>query len=556
MRFKLKPKRFYFSLFLLFLFSLLTACGGTDSSSQSNKPKANHNTENSHCTEGQTRKGNQSCGSSGHGALEEICLDDQWQVTERCDQACDLDWRPIQYQLVHDHTYERHFSPEQKTRFELAFSKLAETFLDSLQVENANHSNNYLSYTNEYKAAVLELNPRLYYLFEDSNLYCHEESLRRYATTGIADIDLTIRLNYDTESCDSFTLASAGGYNASCQLNSYVDEDIVGVAINNAQPNPNYIDIFLCDRLADESYSSEMIQATLAHEINHGLGFTLHNMQNNFSDCQGEVLEESEVLGQKDNGYIQKLPIVKDWVQAHFNCYDDNLLPGAHLENIGGLTDHASHWEQRFFPYENMTGVLLLPTMPSGLTLSFLESSGWYKADYRHASKLHYGKNLGCDFFKNPSPSDFSNEVYCGEQQGPQCLANNLHAGSCELIAHSSIPEHLQHYGSATNAGLVASDYYMQPIPYANVDACNDVNGKRLALSFNLSPSTEQAACFNTDNGRHNIACIDYQCEQQTLRLMIGDEVLDCPTLGGDVYYAPLNTFIHCPEYLSLCGSP
>lgn len=52
------------------------------------------------------------------------------------------------------------------------------------------------------------------------------------------------------------------------------------------------------------------------------------------------------------------------------------------MENEGGETSSASHFEKILFGNELMTGVQTGNPILSRFTLSLLEDSGWYKVDY------------------------------------------------------------------------------------------------------------------------------------------------------------------------------
>ncbi len=80
----------------------------------------------------------------------------------------------------------------------------------------------------------------------------------------------------------------------------------------------------------------------------------------------------------------------------HFNC---DSINGIYLEDEGGETSEASHFEKILFGNELMTGIQNGNPVLSRFTLALLEDSGWYWVDYGLAQDLEWGKKKGCDFY-------------------------------------------------------------------------------------------------------------------------------------------------------------
>ncbi|CAG9120033.1 unnamed protein product [Plutella xylostella] len=169
------------------------------------------------------------------------------------------------------------------------------------------------------------------------------------------------------------------------------------------------------------------VLATVKHEILHALGFSM-SLFAFYRDENGEPLterrpdtgnppldEELQIHKWSDRvvknitrnkwmirgGYVERsfnmvvTPRVVREVRQHFNCSE---LEGAELEDQGGDGTALTHWEKRLFENEAMTGTHTQNSVFSRLTFALMEDTGWYRADYSHATPLHWGENLGCQF--------------------------------------------------------------------------------------------------------------------------------------------------------------
>lgn len=99
-------------------------------------------------------------------------------------------------------------------------------------------------------------------------------------------------------------------------------------------------------------------------------------------------------------------------MRNYFGC---DSIDGAELEDGGSSGTAGSHWEKRLFNNEcinsfsvtssffiaqnrDMTGSASVNPVFSGLTLSLLEDSGWYRVNYSVADPLFWGRGQGCNF--------------------------------------------------------------------------------------------------------------------------------------------------------------
>lgn len=86
-------------------------------------------------------------------------------------------------------------------------------------------------------------------------------------------------------------------------------------------------------------------------------------------------------------------------VKEHFGCAE---APGMLLENEGTNGLIGSHFERRAFGSECMTASAIADSRISVFTIGALESTGWYKIDYKVAEPFYWGKGKGCDFYLGP----------------------------------------------------------------------------------------------------------------------------------------------------------
>ena len=82
------------------------------------------------------------------------------------------------------------------------------------------------------------------------------------------------------------------------------------------------------------------------------------------------------------------------------------------LEDDGGLDSHGSHFEKTLFGNEIMTADTSRISVLSIFTLSVLKDSGLYSVDLGQAEEFHWGKGLGCDFFKHFCAGKFLFLIY------------------------------------------------------------------------------------------------------------------------------------------------
>uniref|UniRef100_A0A914GTQ9 Leishmanolysin-like peptidase n=1 Tax=Globodera rostochiensis TaxID=31243 RepID=A0A914GTQ9_GLORO len=120
---------------------------------------------------------------------------------------------------------------------------------------------------------------------------------------------------------------------------------------------------------------------------------------------------------------------VRHEARTHFGC---DRLEGAELENQGGDGTAMTHWEKRLFENEAMTGTHTQNPVYSRITLALMEDSGWYRANYSIAERLHWGHKLGCSFAMKSCGGWIREKLKKNESTAPFC-ADIKHDGSRSL---------------------------------------------------------------------------------------------------------------------------
>ncbi|KAJ8706598.1 hypothetical protein PYW07_012676 [Mythimna separata] len=277
-------------------------------------------------------------------------------------------------------------------------------------------------------------------------------------------------------------------YASHCQQESALDRPVAGHA--------NFCPGELSTRYRD----LPSVLSTVKHEMLHALGFSV-SLFAFYRDENGEPLTErrpdtgnppmdEELQIHKWSDRVVKNITRKNWmirggviertfhmivtprvvkeVRDHFNCSE---LEGAELEDQGGDGTALTHWEKRVFENEAMTGTHTQNSVFSRITFALMEDTGWYRADYSHATPLDWGKGLGCKFSmvsckqwlntqrrKNPAP--FCERIK-GNPLRTECSPRRNAVVLCNLVRHDTIlPRAYQHFD--TLPGLAAGEeaYY------------------------------------------------------------------------------------------------
>ncbi|XP_068627236.1 leishmanolysin-like peptidase [Battus philenor] len=438
---------------------------------------------------------------------------------------------------------------------------------------------------------------------------------------GVEDTDFVLYVSaVETERCRrGLTVA----YASHCQQESALDRPVAGYAN------------FCPGELSTNFRDLPSVLSTVKHEMLHALGFSV-SLFGFYRDDNGEPLterrpdtgdppldEELQIhkwsprvvrnITRKNwmirGGYMERTfhmivtPRVVKEVREHFNCSE---LEGAELEDQGGDGTALTHWEKRVFENEAMTGTQTQNSVFSRITFAMMEDTGWYRADYSHATPLYWGKNLGCKFAmasckqwlntqrlrrKNPSP--FCERVK-GDPLRTECSPRRTAVVLCNLVRHDSIlPRAYQHFDILPNVppgdeahygGSVSlADYcpYLQEFTWKHKSVLirgsrcsyeentpkNDVN---FALE-NYGPHSkcfdhservwEQKSCRQIREWQHwGSGCYKYKCESGRLHIVVGNYTYTCYYAGQVLQVRIMQRgWLHrggvvCPPCRELCA--
>ncbi|KAK7378689.1 hypothetical protein VNO80_04135 [Phaseolus coccineus] len=129
---------------------------------------------------------------------------------------------------------------------------------------------------------------------------------------------------------------------------------------------------------------------------------------------------------------------------------------GLELEGDGGDVAHqfddwlaGSHWEKRLLMNEIMTGSVDTRSVVSKMTLTLLEDSGWYKANYSMADQLDWGRNQGTEFVTSPC-NVWKGAYHCNTTQFSGCTYNREAEGYCPILTYSGdLPQWARYFPQA-----------------------------------------------------------------------------------------------------------
>ncbi|KAK3288593.1 hypothetical protein CYMTET_3929 [Cymbomonas tetramitiformis] len=223
--------------------------------------------------------------------------------------------------------------------------------------------------------------------------------------SGLVDKDVVVYVTADERAlpCSSNAIA-IGGH---C-LQDMEDMRPVAVFVN-----------FCTSQLLKMDYRS--LVGVTVHEMLHGLFFS-DELFKSYIDDEGKILD-----GVSDGTNIIT-PQVLAAARRQLGCAESSVK-GAALENEGGAGTQGSHWEQRLFNTELMTGIMgTAGAIFSNLTLALGHDSGWYVPKYEQASHLSWGFEAGCTF-AGGACSD--SRFFCNKINDIGCSFGNDAVGTC-----------------------------------------------------------------------------------------------------------------------------
>jgi hypothetical protein len=240
--------------------------------------------------------------------------------------------------------------------------------------------------------------------------YCYGQNLQEIITSTGVDADFIISLGIDFTLKDSIVAQSY-----SC-----------GFELKNRRPVGGVIDLnpkfFKSSAIDKIDY---LIIKTL-HEMLHLLAFNQDYLQN-FSKEDGTKIPIGEIIKYKflRGKHVKMIstPKVVEAARKHFNC---SLLEGVEIEDLVDDNLNYLNWESRIMNGDIMDASIAKSKSISGITLAFMEDTGWYKTNYYTGGLFQFGKNRGCSFitekciengttkFKNEFPiTEIGEDIFC-----------------------------------------------------------------------------------------------------------------------------------------------
>jgi len=281
----------------------------------------------------------------------------------------------------------------------------------------------------------------------------------------------------------------------------------------------------------------------LLHEMMHTFGFS-SSVYKYWVSSSGRTLsghvKSMSIAGKKHT--VINVPSLTNKLRDYHGC---SSVPGAILEDDGGSGTDASHFEKKFYLYENMATGSHSGKRVSSLSLALLEATGWYDVDYSYAEPYFYGEGQGCSFINGKCSSNSASfEEFCtGSNRG------------CGFMGHSGGRCSSDEKTEGCKYVIPNNDYHCE-----NEDAEDDARFPSLEVYGRGAGSK----CFSGDlnsrqssNGATSF-CFKYNCvgsgSGTQLQVLLGSNTVNCKREGKvsvDGYYGSIN----CPDPVSFCST-
>ncbi|ORC83451.1 surface protease GP63 [Trypanosoma theileri] len=310
-----------------------------------------------------------------------------------------------------------------------------------------------------------------------------------------------------------------------------------------------------------------------AHEVAHALGFEIEMMKEH-------VKEGKETTGKKKVRLVT-YPTVIEKMKDQYKCTNDegdNEITGMALENE--FTPGAPlHWERRIAKDELMStysgssnGMFY-----TALTLAVFDSMPFYKAEFKMAENMSWGKDAGCDFLKGNDKEDYKqtkpnkySEMFCDEvNPALQCTSDRFSLGMCSMKPYGvKIPLDYEMYFPPVlndpDDDLMDGYTIIKPIPKTNCeeDKFNLIPGSILSnISRCLKGDKLKLKEPNENNLTVGDICADVKCEKDTKKILVqysGSEKWRVCEDGKKIEVTGSTEFasgsILCPNYTEVCN--
>ena len=335
--------------------------------------------------------------------------------------------------------------------------------------------------------------------------------------------------------------------------------------------------------------TSDYLNYIFLHAFTHVLGFDNYHLRNTFYNS---------IIEKKDKNGITRRYVKFDKVvqvaKRYFNCND---IEGVELEESETT---ISHWESRILLGEYMNTYIYEPEQViSEFTLSFLEGTGYYTANYYTGGMMQYGRNKGCSFLMekcvnnyeiNPKfENKFFDTINSGQGIDPSCSSGRQSRAYFVWWVHNNIPEYYQYHKNSSIGGFnnadycpVAQYYYKEKRKNFYVGRCNNIGSgdygsqifySDIALYTNedLEDITGEtysntSFCYLSSLTREieqnneiyskvvRALCYETFCSYKSLTVKIHDNYIVCPRRGGKINAIGFLGYFMCPDYYLICS--
>jgi hypothetical protein len=282
---------------------------------------------------------------------------------------------------------------------------------------------------------------------------------------------------------------------------------------------------------SDFEFTKDLL-ATM-HEMTHALGFSSEM----FQTYRHPVRMGTVNIAGYPTQYLDVEPLTST-VRKYFNCPSAH---GGYLENQGGSGSAGSHWERRVFGAEYMTASQMDDFRISQITLSLLESTGWYTPDYSMAEPLVYGRQEGCGFLNS----------YCISSYGQPRFSEYCTNGATGCTAEGRS-------GAYCGADSFSDNCpYMQG--YSNSDCENPASMRTIAAeSHGVGSKCFMGSLYPSGAiGRESPYCFKHKCIANgngfNLQIIVGGTTVTCTGPGKQSVNGYYGT-ITCPEPNKYCA--
>ena len=284
-----------------------------------------------------------------------------------------------------------------------------------------------------------------------------------------------------------------------------------------------------------EAYRNAHI-ATTIHEVYHILGFT-SDFYDKFIDSNGNVIAKSNVVKAVTSGKFSQMivtPKVLAWAKTYYGC---STMDGVPLENNGDAGTAASHWEKFIAASDVMGPVDFTEVTLSGLTMSFLEDTGFYKLKWEMEENWEWGKGAGCAFITgdcNAHPQK------CNKSTTPTlCSPEYASKGECSNGDHN--PD-CAFYESEPNKDCRFSQ--------------NKVTGDYVSLMTFTHEGRCLQSLLGTSSGKQpkeTQNCLKMTCVNNVVKVKVGETEVTCDTEGKKDIDAAVGSYVMCPNPTNFC---